>query len=183
MSLERLLTRAFLAEPPVAGSQTRAVLVRTDDFAKAAPALAVRPALSVFLYRIEFNKTMRAAWSGTGAQRGRAHAPLDLHFLLTPWAENELRILGRTIQCLESTPSLSGPLLHPDGGWAANEAVQLTPEELTIEAVMRTFESLPTDYRPSLAYIARVVRVDSLTTEPVRPVTTLVTGITPEVVG
>ena len=36
---------------------------------------------------------------------------------------------------------------------------------------MRTFDSLPTDYRLSVAYVARVVRVDSRVPEPLRPVT------------
>jgi hypothetical protein len=177
LSLERLLNRSFVDHEPIDQLNTTAVLVRTEDFSQqGAGAVIQRPALSVFLYRVEFNKTVRAAWSAAGSQRGLAHAPLDLHFLLSPWADNaehELRILGRTVQTLETTPSLSGPLLHPDGNWAANEAVQLTPEELTVEAVMRTFESLPTDYRPSLAYIARVVRVESLVAEPLRPVTIL----------
>jgi hypothetical protein len=177
-SLERLLNRAFLDLQPISDTiKTRAVLVRTNDFDKSVVAQAIgAPALSVFLYRVEFNKTVRAAWSGSGSQRGLAHAPLDLHFLLTPWADNaehELRVLGRAVQCLEENPSLSGPQLHPDGGWAAAESIQLVPEELTVEAVMRTFDSLPTDYRLSVAYIARVVRVDGRAAEPPRPVTEL----------
>ena len=175
-SLERLLNRAFAEEQPVSDTiKTRAVLVRTNDFDKSVVAQAIgSPALSVFLYRVEFNPTVRAAWSAAGSHRGLAHAPLDLHFLLTPWADNaehELRVLGRAVQCLEETPSLSGPLLHPDGAWAPNESVQVVPEELSVEAVMRTFDSLPTDYRLSVAYVARVVRVDSRVPEPLRPVT------------
>jgi hypothetical protein len=177
-SLERLLNRAFVELQPISDTiKTRAVLVRTNDFDKSVVAQAIgSPALSVFLYRVEFNKMVRAAWSGVGSQRGLAHAPLDLHFLLTPWADNaehELRVLGRAVQCLEENPSLSGPQLHPDGGWAPAEAIQFIPEELTVEAVMRTFDSLPTDYRLSVAYIARVVRVDGRAAEPPRPVTSV----------
>jgi len=185
LSLERLLNRAFAEQQPVPnpGPETKAVLVRTTDFENPGQSIGAT-ALSVFLYRVEFNKTVRAAWSAVGGQRGLGHAPLDLHFLLTPWADNaehELLILGRTVQCLEETPSLSGPLLNPTGGWAANETVQVVAEDLSVEAVMRTFDSLPTDYRLSVAYVARVVRVDGRTAEPVRPVTTLVTGAAPGV--
>jgi hypothetical protein len=86
------------------------------------------PALSILLYRIDFNRTTRAAWSAVGHLEGRAHLPLDLHFLLTPRAQNaegEHRILGRTMQCLEATPNLSGPLLDPMALWAPGENVQV----------------------------------------------------------
>jgi hypothetical protein len=164
-SLERFITAAFAEPPvPVQGSATRAVLVRTEDFDQATLNTVIqRPALSLFLYRVDFNKTMRAAWSAVGHHDGRAHLPLDLHFLITPWADNaehEQSILGRAMQCLEGTPILGGPLLHNTGGFAPNEAVQIVMEEISTEAVMRTFDSLPTDYRLSVPYIARIVRLD-----------------------
>src|SRR4051794_14932942 len=89
-ALERVLTTAFAEPPvPVPNSATRALLVRTEDFDQNALATIIqRPALSLFLYRVDFNKTMRAAWSAVGHHDGRAHLPLDLHFLLTPWADN-----------------------------------------------------------------------------------------------
>jgi hypothetical protein len=49
-------------------------------------------------------------------------------------------------------------------------------EEISTEAVMRTFDSLPTDYRLSVPYIARIVRIDSRAAHPEVPVTTLITG-------
>jgi hypothetical protein len=183
-SVERLLTAAFSEAPvPVAGNTTKAFLIRTEDFDQgSASTILVRPALSIFLYRVDFNKTMRAAWSGVTHHDGVAHLPLDLHFLLTPWADNaeaEHAILGRAMQCLDTTPILSGPLLHQSGEWAPNEAVHLVMEEISTEAVMRTFDSLPADYRISVPYIARVVRLDGRQPALVPPVTALVTGKSP----
>jgi hypothetical protein len=183
-SIERLLTAAFSEAPvPVAGKTTKAFLIRTEDFDQtSASTIILRPAVSIFLYRVDFNKTMRAAWSGVTSQDGVAHLPLDLHFLLTPWADNaesEHAILGRTMQCLDSTPILSGPLLHPSGEWTPNEAVHLVMEEISTEAVMRTFDSLPSDYRISVPYIARVVRLDGRRPATAPQVTTLVTGKQP----
>lgn len=184
-SIERLLTAGF-AEPPVPvdGRVTRAFLVRTEDFDQSSiSTVIVRPALSVFLYRVDFNKTMRAAWSQVTAHDGRPHLPLDLHFLLTPWGDNaeaESAILGRALQCLDSNPILSGPLLHQGGGWAPNEAVHLLMDEMSTEAVMRTFDSLPTNYRISVPYIARMVRLDGRVAAPSPDVTTLIKGATPE---
>jgi hypothetical protein len=162
---------------------TRAFLIRTEDFDQSGNGSIIqRPGLSIFLYRVDFNKTMRAAWAGVGLQDGRSRLPLDLHFLLTPWADNaesEHAILGRAMQCLDSVPILSGPLLHPSGEWQPNEAVNLLMDEISTEAVMRTFDSLPTDYRISVPYIARVVRLDARVAHPSPPVTTVVSGKVP----
>ena len=183
-SIERLLNTAFAQPPiPVPGRTTRANLVRTEDFDRTSiSTIIVRPALLIFLYRVDFNKTMRAAWSGVTHHDGRSHLPLDLHFLLTPWADNaeaEGAILGRAMQALDATPILSGPLLHQSGDWAPNEAVSLLMDEISTEAVMRTFDSLAADYRISVPYIARVVRLDGQRATPAPDVTTLIKGATP----
>ncbi|HEX3129375.1 MAG TPA: DUF4255 domain-containing protein [Thermoanaerobaculia bacterium] len=184
-SLERFLNHCFQEEEPIStpGQQTRAVLVRTPDFESSATVITP-PALSIFLYRVDFNRTMRAAWSAVASRDGRAHLPLDLYFLLTPWANNadhELRVLGKAMQSLESTPILSGPLLDPLAGWSPQEALQVCLADISTEDLMRTFDSLPTDYRLSVLYLVRVVRIDERTPRPDVPVTTLVTGSVPEV--
>lgn len=182
-SIERLLNAAFESNPPVEDKNTRAVLVRTDDFKDANVGTVIgSPALSIFLFRIDFNKTMRAAWSAVGHHEGRAHLALDLHYLLTAWADNaehEHLILGEALQTLESTPIFGGALLYPSSDWGANECLQLVMEEVSTEALMRTFDSLPTDYRLSVPYIARVLRVDGRQRQPDVPVTTLVDGLVP----
>jgi len=184
-SIERLLNAAFADEEPVPGKKTRAVLVRTSDFEETNAATNIgSPALSVFLYRVDSNKVMRAAWSAVGSQDGVPHFAVDLHFLLTPWADNaefEQRILGKAMQCLETTPQLSGPLLHPSADWAANETVQVVSEDIPPEAMLRAFDSLPTDYRLSVAYVARVVRIDGREATPTPPATTVVAGAVPTI--
>src|SRR6267143_1766633 len=179
-SIERMLTAAFSEAPvPVSGKTTKAFLIRTEDFDQASSSIILRPALSIFLYRVDFNKTMRAAWSGVTYHDGLPHLPLDLHFLLTAWADNaesEHAILGRAMQCLDTNPILSGPLLHQSGEWATNEAVHLVMEEISTEAVMRTFDSLPSDYRISVPYIARVVRLDGRQATQSPSVNTLIIG-------
>ncbi|MEQ1545842.1 DUF4255 domain-containing protein [Methyloglobulus sp.] len=184
-SIERLLNTAFAEEQPIPGQlRTRAVLVRTTDFEPGNVSTNIgSPALSIFLYRVDFNKTMRAAWSAIGSQDGLGHLALDLHLLITAWADNaefEYRILGRAMQAIETMPILNGPLLAPNTEWAPNESVQLVLEDISTEAVMRTFDSLPTDYRLSVPYIARIIRIDSRVASPDGFVTTLITGIVPE---
>ena len=186
-SIERLLNACFKETDPIPASPTRpkAVLIRSEDFeAPGSTDSAIQsPALSIFLYRVDFNKAMRAGWSAVGSMEGRAYLPLDLHFLLTAWAGNaeyEMRILGRAMQCLEQHPSLSGPLLYPGADWAPGDSVQVILEEITTEAVMRTFDSLPHDYKLSVPYVARVVRLDSPPLAMTPDVVEAVVGITAE---
>src|SRR6185503_2079186 len=154
-SLERFLSACFTdptVPPPVSGSTTKAILAQTEDFREGGGGQLTLPCLSIFLYRIDYNKTMRAAWSGVGSHDGLGHLPLDLHYMLRPWAsdpEFEHRIIGRAMQCLETTPILSGPLLTPNGNWAPGEGVQVILEAVPTEWVMRTFDSLPTDFKLS----------------------------------
>jgi hypothetical protein len=190
-SVERFLNASFAEEDPVqdgggGAANTRAVLVRTEDFDRSgADSIIQFPALSIFPYRVDVNHTMRAAWAAVGSQDGRAHLPVDIHVLLTAWAgdaEHQLRILGRTLQCLETTPILSGPLLDPTAEWAPNEGVQLLLEDMPIESLVRPFDALPTDYRLSIPYVARIVRIDGRRAAPDPPVVTAIIGVTPSLV-
>jgi Pvc16 N-terminal domain len=182
-SIERMLGLAFTEREPVKNKHTRAVLVQSQDLApEFAPGKIGQYALSILLYRVDFNKAMRAAWSSVGTADGRGHLPLDLHFLLTPWADNaehEHLIIGRAMQAIEFSPMLSGPLFYqpelPDGyedepRATPAEAVQVLLEEISTEALMRTFDSLPCDYRLTVPYVARVARIDTRETRLQPPV-------------
>jgi len=165
-SLVRYLDLCFRQQEPVNGKVTSVRLVRTEDLNREISPLITLPSLSVFLYRVDFNKVMRAAWSAVSRYDGKPHLPLDLHFLLIAWGENadhEFRILGRALDCMEETPILSGPLLDPIAPWETNESVQLCLEDLSTEDVMRTYDSLPVDYKLSIPYVARITVIDGNT--------------------
>jgi hypothetical protein len=187
-SIERLLTKRLLADEPVKTTPvttTKAVLVNTDDFNLGeGSAIKTPPVLSIFLVRVEVNHVMRATWSGIGSIDGRAHLPLDLHFLLTPWAANaefEMRILGSAMRCLEETPVLSGPLLDTtnDAQFAPDEAIQIVPGDLGPDGIMRIWDTLDVDYRLSVPYLVRIVRLDSDDVSAGPPVLTAAVGVTP----
>lgn len=189
LSVQEQLNRSFveleLADPDAFRARPTARIVQTDDFGQiggAANSPIRFPTLSIFCYRVDVNRTMRAPWSAVAAVDGSIHLPLDIHLLLTPWdsdPEAELRILGATMQCLEQTPVLGGARLHPRGGWAPGDAVQILNEDLVTEDVLRTFDTLPSDFRLSVSYCARVARIDA-PDEPDHPaVTTVVRGLTP----
>ena len=169
----------FEQRPPIETRTTNVLMVRTEDLDRTDTSIITRPSLTLFLYRVDFNKTMRAAWSGVGHVDGEAHLPVDLHFLLTPWAENaenEYRIIGRAMQCIENTPILSGPLLDPLTDWTPYDSIQLCLEDLSTEDVMRTFDSLPTDYKLSVPYVARVLVIDGGIAHQAADVSTVATG-------
>ena len=184
-SIVKLLDAGLRSEPPFnaadgATPTIHVVLVRTDDFDRSVSHAIQEPALSVYLYRVEPNRTMRAAWAGVGAHTGRVHTALDLHYLLTAWADNaehEQRILGRAIQWLDTHPTLTGPLLDPIAGAASAEAVQLTLDDVAGETMFRVFELLPGKYRVSVPYVARVVRIDGADPRVAPPVLEAVSGL------
>lgn len=188
-SVETLLARDFAeldaADPDAFRALPAVRVVRTDDFSEVgtAPGALIRfPTLAIFCYRVDINRTMRAAWSAVAHQDGEIHLPVDVHFLLTPFdtdADAELRILGAAMQSLERHPVVSGPRLHPLGGWDARDAIQIVNEDLVTEDVLRTFDTLPAHFRLSVAYVARVCRIDA-PDEPDHPdVLTAVRGLVP----
>ncbi len=189
LSLRELLNRYF-AELAAADVTTfralpTARIVSTEDFSQVgstAGSVIRYPSLAIFCYRTDINRTMRAPWSAVAHADGTIHLPLDLHFLLTPFdsdAEAELRIMGATMQCLERHPILTGVRLHPLGQWESGDAIQLVNEDLVTEDVLRTFDTLPTDFRLSVSYVARVIRLDA-PDEPDHPdVLTAVRGLVP----
>ena len=163
-SLEKYLRLCFDELQPISDDKkTKVFLGRTEDLNKETSTEIAAPCLALYLYRVDFNKTLRASWSARGAVSGESHLPVDLHFLFIPWAENavyEQRIIGRVLQCMEDMPILSGPLLDPMTNWGAHEAIQVYLEELSTEDLMRTFDSLPLDYRLCIPYAARVMVID-----------------------
>lgn len=189
LSLRELLNRCFAtldaADPDAFRALPTARIVGTEDFKTIGTGAgsAIRfPSLAIFCYRADVNRVMRSPWAAVAHHDRTIHLPLDLHFLLTPFdsdPEAELRILGAAMQCLEQQPVLAGPRLHPIGGWDPGEAIQLVNEDLVTEDVLRTFDTLPTDFRLSVSYLARVTRLDA-PDEPDHPdVLTTVRGLVP----
>ncbi|NHN38318.1 DUF4255 domain-containing protein [Pseudomaricurvus alcaniphilus] len=184
-SLVRYFDYCFRERQPINSRTTAVRLARTEDLDTEVSQLIQAPCLAVFLYRVDFNKTMRAAWSALASNRGESHLPLDLHYLIIAFGENadhEHRIIGRAMQCMENRPILSGPMLDPITNWASNESIQVCLEDLSTEDVMRTFDSLPLDYKLSIPYVARIAVIsDRLQQEP--PVTHTSVGARPTTVG
>ena len=124
--------------------------------------------VTLFLYRVEVNQVQRSlpAPPDVMGQPRRRQLPVDLHFVLIPWAESaaeEQEILGWMMRAIEDNPVLPSSFLNAnaDGVFADGEVVEIVPALLGHEEVFRIWDSLPVDFHICAPYIARVVRIDS----------------------
>ncbi len=140
---------------------TRITIATPDEFeALKDPA---NPNVTIFLYRIAVNAAMRNANRrnvGNG-RTTRPLLPLELSFLITPWAKDtrdELRIAGRILQTLYDRAELGAADLAGTS-WEQEDTVQLILDSLPLEDHYRIWDAGEVPYRLSLTYTARVVGI------------------------
>jgi Pvc16 N-terminal domain len=117
----------------------------------------------ILLYRVSMNQHLRNAGRLTATGASSVPLSVDLHYLASFWAqsaENEQLVLAWTLRQLHDVPVLDSSILGRDAAWAPDELIQLIPEEIPTEDLMRVWDTLEPDYRLSVSYIARVVRID-----------------------
>lgn len=137
----------------------------------------MKAGVSLYLYRIYASGVHRtpAGRLGPDGQRQRPQLPVDLHFLLTAWADDatlQHAIAGWMMRALEDMPSLPAGLLNrklPNDVLAArpdvfhpDETVEIGLTELTTEELFRIWEVTVTrGYQISVPYVARNVKIES----------------------
>lgn len=127
--------------------------------------------LTFMLYRIEPSEFQSRQTAGREPERPSVLG-VDLLFMLTAWsptAVEEHAMMAWAMLQLHRYPLLDSTLLTGAGVWRRDETVQLTPERLSDDALMRVWDGLQRTYRLSTAYRARVVRIedtDAATTWP-----------------
>jgi hypothetical protein len=127
----------------------------------------------IFLYRTSMNQHLRNV--GRTLSPGMRPLPVsvDLHYLVSFWAksgENEQLALAWTMRQLHEVPVLDSSILSREAAWTSEDLIQLIPEEIGTEELMRIWDTLEPNYRLSLSYIARVVRIDPDEIRDERPV-------------
>jgi hypothetical protein len=97
---------------------------------------------------------------------------LVLRYLLTPWSGDRLtdqRILARVLQVLYDDAILNGPQLQ--GVLAGtDQALKVTLAPLSLEERTRVWHAVQRPYRLSLSYEVRVVNLDPIQSEQLKPV-------------
>ena len=135
-------------------------LVRSDD-------LSTRPVefgLTAYVFRVSVNGTQRTL--PPAVQAHRRPLPVEVDFLVTAWAtsaQRELELLGWAMRVLDDEPVLPPAALNRavPGVFAPDETVEVVPAQLPMDEYFRLWDSLTFDYQVSMAYAARVVRIES----------------------
>ncbi|MDZ7754050.1 MAG: DUF4255 domain-containing protein [Gammaproteobacteria bacterium] len=119
--------------------------------------------LTLYLYRVLINEHVRSQPSVRGGDSDKLPLPVDLHFLISIWADSaaaEQTICAWVMSQLHQHPIMDVSSLTLEGGWRQDDVVQIIPAELSNEDLMRIWDALAPNYRLSLSYIARVIRID-----------------------
>ena len=148
-------------------ANARFELFQTANFAPPSP---MEEGISLFLYRVEVNSALRNVPVKTGLDgiTRRPPLPLDLYYLLTVWAKDAVkqhRILGWAMRTLEDAPTLSAARLNHFGTEAdvfqPNETVEIIYHSLSLQDMSNLWGAFKISMPVSVAYIARVVGIDS----------------------
>ena len=125
---------------------------------------------SLCLYRVGINGSLRMLppRRDTAGRRFSPSLPVDLQFLLTPWAadaERQMRLLGWTMRFFEDMPILSAAVLNsyaaePDT-FRPEEAVELVFEPLALADYFALWDKLKPKLENSLTYGVRMLLLDS----------------------
>jgi uncharacterized protein DUF4255 len=102
-------------------------------------------------------------------RRFRPSAPVDLHYLLIPWARDafkQQRLLGWAMRVLEDTRILHASLLNQHGPepdlFEPTESLDLLMETLAIQDISSILEvTKPHIPQPVVPYVVRMVALDS----------------------
>ena len=129
--------------------------------------------VSVFLHRITTGEHYRNVTRLQDKPYDQPVLYLDLHYLLSYWdasaegAEAEQKILVWAMQQLQSNPILDSSILSLSSsapGWDKTDSIQLVPADLSLQDILDIWDGLGPKYRLTVAYIARVVRIDRAVT-------------------
>jgi hypothetical protein len=134
--------------------------------------------LSVYLYRttISTARLHLPARLGADGKPLRPALPLDLYYLLSAWGkkpEIQHYILAWAMRTIADNASLSAPILNgfdpTNAPFQHDETVDFVHEPLSIPDMLSVWEVGKPNIQPSVAYVARVVPIDSHRTEPEGP--------------
>lgn len=151
--------------PQTEFTNARFELYQTSNFTS-----PMEEGISLFLYRVEINSSLRNLPIRTGLDgiSRRPPLPLDLYYLLTVWAKDvvkQQRILGWAMRTLEDAPVLSASRLNNFGPesdvFQPNEKIELIYQSLSLQDLSNLWSAFKVSLPMSVAYIARVVGIDS----------------------
>ncbi len=147
------------------GSGLEVSLYQTRDFES-----PMHEGFSVYLYRVAVNGAIRNMTLRRSAdgRRFRPSLPLDLQYMITPWApdvERQHRMLGWVMRMMDDTGSLSpGHLNHylPETDtFGPSEGIELICDALSLTDYLTLWDRLRPRLPASATYTLRMVPIDS----------------------
>ena len=165
-ALAQLLTQRHELAPARPGLSAGFDAVGVSDFKKLDGA---QTSVSLLLLRVTHNEHLRNRPASTLPSGRRPPLVVNLHLLFTVWADKadkEQLLLAWLLRELHGLPVLGGGALGAP--FDARDAVQLVPEELSLDDLSKLWQVLTPPLRPSLGYVARHVPLD-LDPSPVPP--------------
>lgn len=147
------------------GSGLDIQLYQKSDFAS-----PLQEGFSIFLYRVAINGAVRnlALRRTPDGRRYRPSLPLDLHYMITPWAqdvERQHRMLGWVMRMLEDTGVFSaGHLNHylPETDtFLPSEGLEIICDPLPLSDYLTLWDRLCPRLPASATYTLRMVLIDS----------------------
>jgi hypothetical protein len=148
------------------------LLYQSHDFGKE----LVNEGFSLMLYRVTVNTAARnhPARRGPDGLKRRPALPLDLHFLLTPWAgeaERQLRLLGWAMRFIEDHTILPAALLNQSlsrrerPAFNDDEAVELICDPPGLADYLGLWDKYKARWQTPVTYAARMVLIESDVTQ------------------
>jgi hypothetical protein len=118
---------------------------------------------SLYVYRTSHNEHLRNRPPASLPYGKPQPLTVNLHILITVWADSakkEQSLIGWLMRELHQRPVLDNGIFSASGGFAADDVVQFTPDELSLDDTAKLWQLVSLPYRPSLHYVARNVKID-----------------------
>ena len=134
-----------------------AVVLSSNDLKGEPPAGSV----GIYLHRISIDPHGRGRYlpPTTSTAKPRPELPVNLHLMIIGWAASaakEVDMLAWAMQQIGGSLELdSASLVERDSSWGENNVVQIIPEDMSTEDLLRIWENLPRTYMLSTPYIMK----------------------------
>ena len=141
-------------------------LFQTSDFQNT----SITEGISLYLYQVATNTVQRNLPPRVepDGKRFRPSLPLDLHYLLIPWAQTAVKqqwMLGWAMRALEDTPILPAETLNHYGtsgtAFRPDESIEIVCEPLALQEIVNIWDAFKPNLQLSVAYVARMIAIDS----------------------
>ena len=141
-------------------------LYQAGDF-KTTP---VNQGVTLYRYRVAINTARRNLPPSVGpdGRRYRPAIPVDLYYLLTPWAKTaamQHRLLGWAMRVLQDVTVLAPSVLNhyapEEDTFRAQETVELICEPVSVQDMMNILDPTDLNQQLSVNYVARMVLIES----------------------